>query len=310
MVKKAILYHSLLLLTLVGTSGCGSPSENSGTQAQADYSARQVDDPQQELESSPANSTRLEVVNDLPLEISNTAQDTPDLKPTEQVSSGDITVSDEPAELSVVNSAAEIKYAEVPPQTIIPVLAQKTVEVDEPSPTLPKKQPTAKRAPVKAPKDQEEAPLKREIKLMVEPPVFRKTGKGDQRAIRVSFDDLDLLRILNMEPVPINAVDYFPRWLKELDGKKIRLRGFMYPTYQESGIKGFLLARDNEICCFGRDPKEYDIIQVKMKEGTDTNYIPNRPFDVIATFHIRPKKWDEEKLLRLYALEDAVIINK
>ena len=48
-------------------------------------------------------------------------------------------------------------------------------------------------------------------------------------------------------PVPEDAVDYFPKWLSRLDGKRIRIRGFMYPPYEETGIEAFMLARDNQI---------------------------------------------------------------
>ena len=149
---------------------------------------------------------------------------------------------------------------------------------------------------------------KREIQLLVEDKSFKTVGKP--KALQVSYDDIDLLKVLNMEPVPLNAVDYFPEWLNELDGQRIRIRGFMYPPFQETDIEKFLLARDNDICCFGRDPKIYDIIRVKMKEGTTTDYIPNRPFDVVGVFHIKPEPLDDESLLKLYEIDDAMIINK
>ena len=92
----------------------------------------------------------------------------------------------------------------------------------------------------------------REIKLLVKEKKFK--AEGPDGALRVSYDDLDLLKILNMEPVPVDAADHFPTWLKDLDGKRIRIRGFMYPPFQETEIPFFVLARDNQICCFGRNP--------------------------------------------------------
>ena len=47
----------------------------------------------------------------------------------------------------------------------------------------------------------------REIKLLVEKPDFRQ----EKGAARVSYDDLDLLKVLNMEPVPTDAVSHFSR---------------------------------------------------------------------------------------------------
>ena len=114
---------------------------------------------------------------------------------------------------------------------------------------------------------------------------------------------------LNMEPVPTDAADYFPEWLQALSGKQIRIRGFMFPAYQSTGLKGFSFARDNDICCFVRTPKIYDMFVVKLAEGQTTDYILNRPFDVVGTFHIDPLVEDGE-LLQLYRIDEARVIDK
>ena len=131
--------------------------------------------------------------------------------------------------------------------------------------------------------------------------------EGPEQAIRVSFDDVDLLKVLNLDPVPADAPERLPKWLKELDGKRIRVRGFMFPPFQDTDIRGFVLARDNQICCFGRTPKEYDLIETFMRKGVATHYIQGRPFDVVGIFHI---KSDIEKYTAMYELEDAIVIEK
>ena len=154
--------------------------------------------------------------------------------------------------------------------------------------------------PVEAPR-----PEPREITLLVPHREFR--VEGPDGAIRVSYDDIDLLKVLNMEPVPADCVEYFPDWLRNLDGQRIRIRGFMYPPFETTGIRGFVLARDNQICCFGRYPKRYDVIDVFMRRGVTTDYIQNRPFDVVGTFHIQPED-DDGELYQLYVIDDAVVI--
>lgn len=149
----------------------------------------------------------------------------------------------------------------------------------------------------------------REIKLLVPEKTFRKEGR--EKALRVSYDDVDLLKVLNMEPVPENAPQLMPEWLKGLNGKQIRIRGFMYPCFVDSGIEIFLLARDNEICCFGRSPKVYDLIKVTMRDGLTTDYIQGRPFDVIGTFHIAEQAETEEGALpKLYRIENAIVVDR
>lgn len=131
--------------------------------------------------------------------------------------------------------------------------------------------------------------------------------EGPENSIRVSFDDVDLLKVLNLDPVPPDAPERLPKWLKALDGKRIRVRGFMFPPFQDTDIRGFVLARDNQICCFGRTPKEYDLIDTFMRKGVTTHYIQGRPFDVVGVFHI---KSEIEKYTAMYELEDAIVIEK
>ena len=116
-------------------------------------------------------------------------------------------------------------------------------------------------------------------------------------------------KVLNMEPVPVNAVEHFPDWLNDLNGKRIRIRGFMYPTFIQDGIERFLLARDNDICCFGRDPKIYDIIAVSLEAGDTASYIEGRPFDVVGQLRIEPDS-SGDTLDRLYWIDDAKIIDR
>lgn len=131
--------------------------------------------------------------------------------------------------------------------------------------------------------------------------------EGPEGAIRVSFDDVDLLKVMNLDPVPADAPERLPKWLKALDGKRIRVRGFMYPPFQDTDIRGFVLARDNQICCFGRTPKEYDLIDIFLRNGVSTHYIQNRPFDVVGVFRI---KSEIEKYTAMYEMEDAIVIEK
>ncbi|MEJ7592461.1 MAG: hypothetical protein WKF77_12995 [Planctomycetaceae bacterium] len=144
------------------------------------------------------------------------------------------------------------------------------------------------------------------IELLIPDKSFRRERGTD--AVRISYDDIDLLKILNMEPVPPNAADYFPEWLSTLNGKQVRIRGWMYPTFVSEGLTSFTLARDNGICCFQRMPKIYDVIFVKLEEGQTSRYIEQRPFDVEGTFRIDSES-DGSELPRLYKIENARVLD-
>ncbi len=145
----------------------------------------------------------------------------------------------------------------------------------------------------------------RKIELLI--PEKRLRKERGTSAVRVSFDDIDLLKVLNMEPVPVNAVEYFPEWLKALDGKPVRIRGYMYPTFESTGLKSFAFVRDTGICCFQRKPKIYDIIGIAMAEGVTADYMELRPFDVEGIFHIDPQV-DANDLSRLYHIDNARVL--
>ncbi len=148
----------------------------------------------------------------------------------------------------------------------------------------------------------------RKVEVLIPEKTFRTDGAS--KALRVSYDDLDLLKVINMEPVTADAVAQMPQWLKGLSGQRIKIRGYMMPVFEAEGIERFVLARDNQICCFGRDPKVYDLVQIDMRVGKTTNYIPyTRSFDVIGRLKIEMLSADG-KPFGLYFLEDAEVIDR
>ena len=166
---------------------------------------------------------------------------------------------------------------------------------------------TANTADPASPKKSTDAVEKKQprvVTLLIPDKKFK--TEGTEKALRVSFDDFDLLKVLNMEPVTEDAPSRMPKWLKDLDGKRIRVRGFMFPPFEDEDIRAFTLARDNQICCFGRNPMVYDLVDVFMRKGESSDYIQNRPFDVIGVFHIGDSIIPGE----LYSMDDAVVIDR
>jgi hypothetical protein len=70
-----------------------------------------------------------------------------------------------------------------------------------------------------------------------------------------------------------NAPDELvPPAAQELDGQKVFIKGYVYPTISQHGIREFLLVRDSGSCCFGGNPKITDRIQVRLAEGRTMSY--------------------------------------
>lgn len=78
-------------------------------------------------------------------------------------------------------------------------------------------------------------------------------------------------------PVPQRALD--------LHGKKIFIKGYVYPDGRSSGIQHFILVPDMGTCCFGGDPKLTDMIEVKLKDPLEIEYSYARR-KLAGTFHV------------------------
>ena len=57
-----------------------------------------------------------------------------------------------------------------------------------------------------------------------------------------------------------------------LIGQKLFLKGFMWQTQQSDGLTEFVFLKDNGDCCFGGSPQPFDMMVVKMVEGTTRSY--------------------------------------
>lgn len=89
--------------------------------------------------------------------------------------------------------------------------------------------------------------------------------------------------------------------VKALDGEKIFVKGYMYPTGVMQGLTSFILVKDNQQCCFGGNPAVGDMIQVKMRDGKTAEFFSGR-VAVAGTFHTLDPKLGGE-LAPVYILD-------
>jgi hypothetical protein len=75
--------------------------------------------------------------------------------------------------------------------------------------------------------------------------------------------------------------------IRQLEGRKIRIRGFMLSSAFKKGLKGFVLLQ-NDTCPYGGpEALVYHNIMVELSPGQTTEYTI-RPLTVEGTFSIRP----------------------
>ena len=90
--------------------------------------------------------------------------------------------------------------------------------------------------------------------------------------------------------------------INQLASRKIRIRGYILPGFQERGITQFVLVRDNMECCFGPGAALYDCILVTMKSGKSTDYTV-RPVTVDGEFEIEPFEGPDGYPLAIYRMQ-------
>ncbi len=75
--------------------------------------------------------------------------------------------------------------------------------------------------------------------------------------------------------------------IRELDGTKVKLRGYILPStlFSETNISQFVLVRDNQECCFGPGAALFDCVMVEMVPGETTDFV-TRPVTVEGKFVI------------------------
>ena len=79
--------------------------------------------------------------------------------------------------------------------------------------------------------------------------------------------------------------DIFNPDVKALDGQKVFIKGYMYPTKQMQGLKTFLLVKDNAQCCFGGNPAMQDMIWSTWCRGRPSDFHQGILMSVAGVFH-------------------------
>jgi len=95
------------------------------------------------------------------------------------------------------------------------------------------------------------------------------------------------LSYAQLQPADHEPPGTIPPSAEEFQGKRVFIRGFVYPAVdQVSGIRRLILCRDNGDCCFGGQPKLTDMIEVTFRPNI-TYTFNAAPLRVSGTFRIQ-----------------------
>ncbi len=122
-------------------------------------------------------------------------------------------------------------------------------------------------------------------------------AKSDD-VVAISFDDL----ICSIQPdIQFRPWMLTPR-AKELDGRRIRVSGYMLPDLKQKGIKEFVFLRNTE-CKFGPGGQADHLIRVTMRDGATADYRGNKSLEITGRLKINPFEGPDGNTWCIYDLD-------
>lgn len=118
----------------------------------------------------------------------------------------------------------------------------------------------------------------------------------------ITFDDIKL----DMEKGSPFTRDLLPKRVTALEQERVRIRGYILPSFQQSGLTQFVLVRDNQECCFGPGAALHDCVVVRMLPGRSTDF-SIRPVAVAGRFRVEELRGPDGKHLAIYALDGEAV---
>jgi len=114
----------------------------------------------------------------------------------------------------------------------------------------------------------------------------------------ITFDDIKL-EMQRGEPFESGRLT---SRVRELERQRVRIRGYILPSFQQSGLTQFVLVRDNQECCFGPGAALHDCVVVRMRPGRSAEF-SIRPVAVEGLFRVEELRGPDGRHLAIYALD-------
>lgn len=114
--------------------------------------------------------------------------------------------------------------------------------------------------------------------------------------VRLSYADL--------QPAEGEPATSVPDSARQMDGRDVLLKGYIYPGKQQHGLVQFLLVRDQGDCCFGGNPKITDRVLVQLADPAGIDFTPHLT-KVAGRFRVQPAGTADLAGGVLYHLDEA-----
>ena len=108
-----------------------------------------------------------------------------------------------------------------------------------------------------------------------------------------------------LQPLAGDPPTAVPDSARDMHGRDVLLKGYMYPGTRQRGITEFLLCRDQGDCCFGGEPKITDRVLVRLSDPGGIDFTQGL-VKIAGRFRIEPAGSPDLGGGVLYHLDDAL----
>ena len=130
-------------------------------------------------------------------------------------------------------------------------------------------------------------------------PHDQRAAGQDTRPRTISFDDLEI----DLAPGQAYDESLLTDRIRELDGCRVVIRGFMYPSFQQAGIREFVMLKNTE-CRFGPGEPPHHVMLVVLRSGETTSFTV-RPLALEGRLSVSPYIGPDGTAWALYRLDEA-----
>lgn len=138
------------------------------------------------------------------------------------------------------------------------------------------------------------------ITFLLGHPTFAQGPQEQPKTYDLTFDDLKF----EMQKESKFDRKLLTEKILEYDGQKVNLRGYIRPSFTQTGLTKFIFVRDNKECCFGPGAAIYDCVLVRLEKDAKTDYTV-RPITVEGRFYLREYEGPDGCVWAIYRMKDA-----
>jgi hypothetical protein len=135
----------------------------------------------------------------------------------------------------------------------------------------------------------------------VQPAEKEKPVKRSGKPVEITYDDLNTEMKEDMKW----DAKFLTDRIKELEGKTVKIAGFMLADFRTKGITEFVMLKNTE-CKFGPGGAPHHVVLVHLGPGEETRYT-TRAVAVEGVLQLKPWEGPDGNTWALYELRDGVV---